>query len=182
MFAAVALFIERAAAIRPGFCVTNENAPAVAEICARLDGLPLAIELAAARIRLLTPAAMLARLDRRLPLLSGGARDLPTRQQTLRSAIAWSCDLLADHERVLFHRLGMFVGGCTIESAEVVCADADERGPIFILDGIESLISQSLLRQAETPDGELRLFMLETIREFTLERLDAAGETESLRR
>ena len=182
LFAAVALFIERSAAIRPDFCVTNENAPAVAEICARLDGLPLAIELAAARIRLLTPAAMLARLDRRLPLLSGGARDLPARQQTLRGAIAWSHDLLDDSERALFRRLGVFVGGCTIESAEAVCADVDEREPISVLDGIESLVGQSLLRQVDGPDGEPRLLMLETIREFALEQLDAAGETESLRR
>ncbi|MFN8526764.1 MAG: adenylate/guanylate cyclase domain-containing protein [Chloroflexota bacterium] len=181
-FAAVALFIERATAIRPDFAVTNENAPAVAEICARLDGLPLAIELAAARIRLLTPSAMLVRLDRRLPLLAGGARDLPARQQTLRSAIAWSHDLLDEAERVLFRRLGVFVGGCTIEAAEAVCADVGDQDRISVFDGIETLVSQSLLRQEEGQDGEPRVLMLETIREFALEQLDAAGETDSLRR
>jgi predicted ATPase/class 3 adenylate cyclase len=182
-FTAVALFIERATAIRPDFAVTNENAPAVAEICARLDGLPLAIELAAARIRLLTPQAMLARLDRRLPLLTGGARDLPTRHQTLRSTIAWSYDLLDDDaERALFRRLGVFVGGCTIEAIEAVCADVGNSESLLALDGIESLVSKSLLRQEEGSAGEPRFQMMETIREFALEQLAAAGETASLRR
>ena len=182
-FTAVALFIERATAIRPDFAVTNENAPAVAEICARLDGLPLAIELAAARIRLLAPQAMLTRLDRRLPLLTGGARDLPTRQQTLRSTIAWSYDLLDDDaERALFRRMGVFVGGCTIEATEAVCAAVGDGESLSALDGIESLVSKSLLRQEDGPDGEPRFQMMETIREFALEQLTAAGETASLRR
>ena len=117
---AVRLFIERALMARPDFPVTNENAPAVAEITARLDGLPLAIELAAARLRLLSPQAILARLGDRLALLSGGARDLPERQQTLRAAIAWSYDLLDPAERDLFERLGVFVGGWTLDAAEAV--------------------------------------------------------------
>jgi predicted ATPase len=118
--AAVALFVERAVAIRPSFAVTDENAPAVAEICHGLDGLPLAIELAAARVRLLTPRAMLSRLDRRLPLLTGGARDRPVRQQTLRAAITWSHDLLEPDEQRVFRRLAVFVGGFTLEAIEGV--------------------------------------------------------------
>ena len=120
-YAAVALFIQRAIAVKPDFMVTNENAPAVAEICHRLDGLPLAIELAAARIKLLTPQAMLSRLERRLPLLTGGARDLPERQQTLRHAIDWSYNLLDDQAKRLFRRLAVFASGWTLEAAEL-CA------------------------------------------------------------
>jgi predicted ATPase len=172
-YAAVELFIQRALAVKPDFAVTNENAPAVAEICVRLDGLPLAIELAAARVRLLPPEALLARLGSRLKLLTGGARDLPARQQTLRDTIAWSYDLLDDAEKRLFRRLSVFVGGCTLEAVEAVCTDArdEERGmrneaalerlsliphSSFLvtddaLDGLESLVSQSLLRQEEPP-------------------------------
>jgi predicted ATPase/class 3 adenylate cyclase len=179
-YAAVALFIERAMAIRPEFAVTNENAPAVAEICVRLDGLPLAIELAAARTRLLSPQVMLARLERRLPLLTGGARDLPVRQQTLRGAIAWSHDLLDEGERTLFRRLAIFVGGCPLEAAEAVC-DVDGDLGIDPLDGVASLLAKSLLRQEVDAEGELRFGMLETIREYALERLDESGEAPVLR-
>src|SRR5262245_60776625 len=134
-YEAVRLFVERAVAVKAEFAVTNENAPAVAEICHRLDGLPLAIELAAARIRHLPPQAMLARLERRLPLLTGGARDLPARHQTLRGAIAWSYDLLAPSEQVLFGRLGAFVGGCTLEAAQAVCSIAGDVH-LDVLDGL----------------------------------------------
>ncbi|OGG56550.1 MAG: hypothetical protein A3F84_22560, partial [Candidatus Handelsmanbacteria bacterium RIFCSPLOWO2_12_FULL_64_10] len=189
-YEAVRLFIERALAVRPDFAVTNENAPAVAEICHRLDGLPLAIELAAARIRLLPPQAMLARLGRRLPLLTGGARDLPARQQTLRNAIAWSYDLLDAGEHTLFRRLAVFVGGFTLEAAEAVCRElsvgAVREPPLQVidvdgLDGLESLVSKSLLRQEEVA-GEPRFIMLETIQEYALERLTESGEAEAMRR
>ena len=155
-YAAVALFLERAAAIRPDFAVTDENAAAVAEICARLDGLPLAIELAAARVRLLTPQAMLTRLERRLPLLTQGAQDLPARQRTLRDTIAWSYDLLTPDEQALFRRLAIFVGGCTLESAEAAAtADVGDRrwGLIVdeVLDGMDSLLSKNLLRRMPGP-------------------------------
>jgi class 3 adenylate cyclase len=133
-FGAVALFIERAAAIKPDFAVTNDTAPAVAEICHRLDGLPLAIELAAARVRLLNPQTMLTRLEHRLPLLTGGARDLPARQQTLRGAIDWSHDLLEPHEQRLFRQLAVFVGGFTLETAEAVC-HVDSGLEVDVLDG-----------------------------------------------
>jgi non-specific serine/threonine protein kinase len=183
----VALFVERAAAIRSDFAVTAENAPAVAEICTRLDGLPLAIELAAARVRLLSPQAMLARLERRLPLLTQGPQDLPARQRTLRDAIAWSYDLLTPAEQELFRRLAIFVGGCTIESAEAVDqADVGERLMHLdagdVLDGIDSLLAKSLLRRLPGPDDVLRITMLETVREFGLECLQAAGELHALRR
>jgi len=175
-YAAVQLFIERAEAVKPDFVVTSENAPAVAEICARLDGLPLALELAAARIKLLSPQAMLSRLENRLNLLTGGARDLMARQQTLRSAIAWSYDLLGDGEKRLFERLSIFVGGCTLEAAAAVCGQ-DGDLEIDILDGVTSLADKSLLRQAGGMENEPRFVMLETIREFGQERLLAVGET-----
>ncbi len=190
--AAVALFVQRVREVRPDFTLTSENAGAVAEICRRLDGLPLAIELAAARCRMFTPQALLARLERRLPLLTGGARDLPARQQTMRAAIAWSYDLLSQPEQALFRRLAVFAGGCTLHAAEAVCQGnhiATEGGSpgamrlpplsIDLLDGIESLLAKSLLQHdADSPslDGEPRFSMLATIREFGLERLDAAGE------
>jgi predicted ATPase/class 3 adenylate cyclase len=179
-YEAVALFIERAMAAKPDFAVTNENAPAVAEICARLDGLPLAIELAAARSNVLGPQAMLARLGHRLTLLSGGARDRPERQQTLRGAIDWSHDLLSDDERALFRRLSVFVGGARLDAIEGVCP-GDELS-IDLLDGLTSLVDKSLLRQSTAPDGEPRFFMLETIREYALERLDESGHGPELRR
>jgi predicted ATPase/class 3 adenylate cyclase len=178
-YAAVELFIQRAVAAKPDFQVTNGNAPAVAEICVRLDGLPLAIELAAARTRLLPPQALLGRLDRRLPLLTSGARDLPARQQTLRNTIAWSYDLLTEEEKRLFQRLAVFVGSCTLEAAEAVCG---EELQISVLEGLASLVEQSLLKQEESAGGEARFFLLETIREFGLECLAASGEEEELRR
>ena len=178
--AAVALFIERAAAIKLNFAVIDENAPAVAEICHCLDGLPLAIELAAARVRLLTPQAMLTRLERRLPLLTGGARDLPARQRTLRGAIAWSHDLLEPNEQRLFRRLAVFVGGFTLEAVEAVC-DVNGDLEIDVLDGMASLVAKSLLRQEDELGGDLRFGMLETIREYAFEQLDASGELSALR-
>ncbi len=176
---AVALFIERAATVRPDFRITTENAPAIAEICARLDGLPLAIELAAARVRLLSPQAILTRLERRLGLLSGGARDLPERQQTLRGAISWSHDLLDQVQQALFARLSVFVGGCSLTSAQTVCdPDGDLGGDV--LDILSALVDQSLVRQ-EDRTGEPRFRMLETIREFAAEQLASRGEEAATR-
>jgi len=171
------LFIERAQASDPRFAVTDENAPAIAEICSRLDGLPLAIELAAARARLLSPQAILNRLETRLGLLTGGARDLPERQRTMRGAIEWSHALLDEHECVLFRRLGVFLGGFTLDAAEEVCA-LDARDDV--LSGVASLLDKSLLR-AESAGTDQRLRMLETIREYALERLDASGELALMR-
>ncbi len=180
--AAVALFLQRAQAVKPEFQLTNTNARAVAEICVRLDGLPLAIELAAARIKLLPPQALLDRLGRRLALLTSGARDVPARQQTLRSTIQWSYDLLDVREQHLFRLLSVFVGGCTLEAAEAVCgagggASAGLAGSV--LDGVASLIDKSLLHQTEQEGEEPRLVMLETIREFGLERLTSSGERQA---
>jgi len=188
-YEAVQLFIERAQAVRPDFAITAENAPAVAEICARLDGLPLAIELAAARSKLFPPRALLARLDKRLALLVGGPRDLPARQQTLRGAITWSYDLLDAAEQALFARLGVFAGGCTLKAAEAVLSDdgrSETEMTIFIpsdavLDGLASLVDKSLLEQVEGVGDESRLVMLETIREYALEQLAAHDENETLR-
>jgi predicted ATPase/uncharacterized protein HemY len=179
-YAAVRLFVERARAVRPGFTLSAENAATVTEICARLDGLPLAIELAAARIRALQPAALLARLDSRLKVLSSSVRDLPTRQQTLRGAIDWSYDLLSKDEQTLFTRLAVFVGGCTLEAAEAMCG-ADSDLALDMLDGVESLIEKSLLLRSEGADRELRFVMLETIREYALERLANDDTAEALR-
>jgi predicted ATPase/class 3 adenylate cyclase len=178
-FEAVRLFTERAAAVQPGFRVTEENAPAVAEITARLDGLPLAIELAATRTKVLTPQEMLPRLEQRLAVLTSGARNLPERQRTLRGAIAWSHDLLDESEGRLFARLSAFVGGWTLESADVICAPA-EIG-LDILDGMASLVDQSLIRRIDT-NGRPRFGMLETIREFATEELQTEGELEVTRR
>jgi predicted ATPase len=177
---AVDLFIQRARAVRPGFMLTQENARAVAEICSRLDGLPLAIELAAARIKALTPQSIQQRLDRRLQLLTGGARDLPARQQTIRNMITWSYDLLEEDEKILFRRLAPFVGGCTLEAAEYVCSRGGE-SDLDVLDNITSLIDKSLLRQKEQGDGEMRYTMLETIKEYGLEQLESSGEAEAIR-
>lgn len=171
---AVALFVERARAFKPGFELTEDNAHAVAEICLRVDGLPLALELAAARVRLLAPQALLARLGQRLPLLTGGGREAPARQQTLRATIDWSYDLLSASEQTLFVRLACFAGGRTLEAAEAVCGAT--------LDDVASLVDKSLLREREGLDGEPRFDMLATLREYALERLEAGGEANELRR
>src|SRR5262249_49440393 len=142
------LFVERAQAVRPDFALDAENGPLVAAIVQRLEGLPLAIELAAARGRALPPAALLSRLGDRLKLLSGGGSALPLRQQTLRGAIQWSYDLLTEPEQTLFRRLGIFAGGCTLEAAEAVC-DPDGDAGLDVLEGIESLLEKSLLRTAD---------------------------------
>jgi predicted ATPase/transcriptional regulator with XRE-family HTH domain len=189
-YPAAALFVERARAARPDFALTAANAPAVAAICARLDGLPLAIELAAARVKLLPPAALLARLEHGLGMLAGGARDLAERQQAIRSTIAWSENLLATEERVLFRRLAIFAGGCTLEAAERVCVAPEGVEPLGIdlLDGLSTLVDQSLVQPREE-DGEPRFGMLHVIREYALERLEEesastgrAPEAEALRR
>jgi predicted ATPase/DNA-binding SARP family transcriptional activator len=177
----IRLFIERAQAANAAFALNEANASAVAEICHRVDGLPLAIELAAARVRLLSPEAMLRRLERRLPILQGGARDLPARQRTLRDTIAWSHDLLTEEEQWLYRSLTVFVGGCTLEAAEAVCRP-ESGPPIDVLETAGALVDKSLLRQVEGVDGELRLEMLETIREFGQEQLELIGEVGALRR
>jgi predicted ATPase/DNA-binding CsgD family transcriptional regulator len=179
--AAVMLFVARAGAARPEFVLTDQNAVAVAGVCQRLDGLPLAIELAATRITHLPPALLLARLDQRLPLLTGGPHDLPARLQTMRDAIAWSYSLLPLPVQKLFRTLSLFVGGFTLEAAEVV-GDAGGEDGMSILDGVASLVVQSLLHQVEEVGAEPRYVMLETIREYAREQLDASGETEETRR
>lgn len=178
---AMELFVQRAAAVRPDFAITAENAPAIQEICCRLDGLPLAIELAAARTKVLTPSAMLDRLQSRLQLLTGGALDLPERQQTLRKTIDWSHDLLKEPERKLFRRLSIFVGGCTLEAAEAVC-DTDRDLGMDLLEGLFSLVDKNLLQRVDRPEGETRFSMLEMIREYGLECLTESGEHTSVRR
>jgi predicted ATPase/DNA-binding CsgD family transcriptional regulator len=188
--AAVQLFVARAQAAAHGFALTPGNAAAVAALCRRLDGLPLALELAAARTPVLPPPAMLDRLSSRLALLAGGARDLPARQQTLRSAIAWSYDLLGEPERRLFRRLSVFVGGFTLEAAAAVCAGAgDAEGEAAVVEGVGSLVGQSLVRPEDRegaaagprPAPLPRFEMLETIREYAAERLKASGEAEEMR-
>ena len=172
-YAAVQLFVRRAGAVQPRFALTDENGAAVAAICRRLDGLPLAIELAATHLRLLTPAALLRRLDRRLALLTDGARDLPVRQQTLRATLDWSFQLLSARQQRVFARLGVFVRGATVEAIEVVCG-LDERGDV--LAAVTALLEQSFLYRPADRDGEPRIAMLETIREYALEQLRASGE------
>ena len=180
-YSAITLFVQRAAAVKPDFKLTEENAGAVAEICARLDGLPLAIELAAARAKLLSPTAILSRLASRLQLLTGGARDLPARQQTLRQAIDWSYDLLSAPEQKLFRRLAVFRGGCTLEAVESVCNTKSDL-ELDVLDGMGSMVDKSLMRQVEQEDGEPRFVMLETIREYGIEKMAASGEENFTRR
>ncbi len=180
-YSAVALFLQRARAVRSSFTLSKENAAAIAGICARLDGLPLAIELAAARIKVLAAQAILDRLASRLDFLRGGAHDLPARHQTLRGAIAWSYDLLADHEKAFFQRMAVFSGGCTLEAAQRVGV-ADGRPGMDALDGVTALVDKSLLRQEESPAYEPRFVMLETIREYGVERLKSAGGWEAARR
>ena len=172
---AVVLFAQRAVAAKPDFELNQENALTVAEICARLDGLPLAIELAAARVKVLSPSLMLTRLASRLQLLTGGARDLPQRQQTLRAAIDWSYDLLSAAEQKLFRRLSVFAGGCNLEGVEAVC-DAKADLALDLLDGMASMVDKSLVQQVEPAKGESRFVMLDTIREYALEKLEASGE------
>jgi predicted ATPase/class 3 adenylate cyclase/Tfp pilus assembly protein PilF len=198
---AVILFIQRAEAVKASFEVNNQNAPAVAEICYRLEGIPLAIELAAARVKVLSPQAMLSRLESRLKLLTGGARDAHTRQQTLRNTIEWSYDLLSDEEKRLFRRASVFRGGRTLEAIEEVCAggvrgwglgisSTDELTPnpqsltplqIDVLDGVTSLVDKSLMYAVERARGETRYWMLETIYEYANEKLDESGEGEETR-
>src|SRR5579859_113779 len=172
---AVELFVQRAVAAKPDFELNSENALAVAEICARLDGLPLAIELAAARVKVLSPPLMLARLASRLQLLTGGARDLPQRQQTLRAAIDWSYELLTAAEQKLFRRLSVFAGGCNLEGVEAVC-DTKSDLDLDLLDGMASMLDKSLVQKIEQTTGESRFVMLETIREYAMEKLDESGE------
>ena len=194
---AVQLFLARAREIRPDFALTAENSTAVAEICRRLDGLPLAIELAAARLSVLSPRVMLERMDRRLPLLTGGPRDLPDRQQTLRAAIAWSDDLLLPEQRSLFHRLAAFAGTWSLEAAEAICCgDAPvpaERGgiansapapiidPVHVIDNLAVLVDHSLVHQETGAAGAVRFQMLSTIREYALERLEGTRNADAVR-
>jgi predicted ATPase/class 3 adenylate cyclase len=180
-YEAVRLFIERAKSAKADFEVTDESAPAVAEICVRLDGLPLAIELAAARIKMLPPKAMLQRLSSRLKLLTGGARDLPERQRTLRGTIEWSFALLEQGEQLLFGRLAVFSGGRTLEAMEAIC-DAEGDLPVDAFEGVSSLLDKSLLRQEEGPGGEPRFVMLETVHEFAREKLEQSTEAEQIKR
>jgi predicted ATPase/class 3 adenylate cyclase len=183
-YESVALFLQRAKAANPHFEITEANAPAVAEICVRLEGLPLAIELAAARARLLAPQAMLERLSSQLKALTGGARDLPARQQTIRGTIDWSYNLLDEGEKMLFARLGVFVGGWTIEAAEEVCGSSlpsSDGLALDVFDGLEALSDKSLIRQVEGVEGETRFMMLETIREYAAEKLAESGEAETIR-
>jgi predicted ATPase len=175
----VKLFAERASAVRPDFRLTDQNLPIVAEICRRVDGLPLAVELAAARIRILSPAELLGRLESRLSTLTGGARDLPERQRTLRATIDWSHELLEPEERRLFARLSVFAGGWSREAAEAICASDLS---IDVLDGLESLLDKSLVRREDMPDDQLRFDMLETIREYAKERLEEDGDAVRVRR
>jgi predicted ATPase len=177
---AVRLFAERAGAIVPNFAVSDDNVRVLTDICRRLDGLPLAIELAAARVKVLPPAAMLDRLERRLPLLAGGSRDLPARQQTMRDAIAWSYDLLSPDEQRLFRRLAVFAGGFTLEAAGAIAALQGDAG-IDTFDGIAALVDKSLVRLDAEPGREPRYGMLETVREFAVERLEASGDGDAPR-
>ncbi len=189
-YEAVRLFIERAVDVKPDFEVNNDNAPAVAEICVKLDGLPLAIELAAARIKILPPQAILTRLQglqsqSRMKLLTGGAKDLPARQQTLRNTIEWSYDLLDEGEKQLFRRLAVFQGGRTLEATEAVCNSDGDLG-VEVLDGVQSLVDKSLMRQeegeGEGAGGEPRFVMLETIHEYAMDKLEESGEAEQIKR
>ena len=178
-YAAVALFILRAQTVKFDFHITNATAPAIAQICVRLDGLPLAIELAAARIKLFSPPVLLSRLNQRLNILTGGARDAPVRQQTLRNTLAWSYELLEAGEQLLFRRLSIFVGGATLEAIEALYTILSDE-PDQVLEGIASLIDKSLLKQSVQEGEETRFHMLETVREYGLERLDTLGEWQTV--
>jgi predicted ATPase len=177
---AVALFVQRAQAAAPNFALHATNAAAVAAVCQRLDGLPLALELAAARSVLFTPQALLAHLDSPLAVLTGGPRDLPAHQQTLRSTIGWSYDLLQPREQLLFARLGVFGGSFTSDAVTAMCTGADD-GALDVLDGLALLLDQSLIQHELSASGEVRLRMLETVREYALEQLTQAQEADSLR-
>ena len=179
-YEAVALFVSRAQATKPTFQLTASNAPAITEICVRLDGLPLAIELAATRIRLFSPQSLLAQLGQRLDILIRGVLDAPARQRTLRDTIAWSYHLLDESEQHLFRRIAVFVGGCTLEAIEAVCGEPGDAIP-SVMDGVESLIDKNLLQQTAQEEEEPRLRMLETIREYALEMLAASGEMATAR-
>jgi predicted ATPase/DNA-binding CsgD family transcriptional regulator len=172
-----ALFVQQARAVRLDFELTPENASDVAQICVRLDGIPLAIELAAARSKLLSPSGLLARLSSRLDTLTGGAHDLPSRQQTLRNTIEWSYNLLDEGEKILFARLAVFRGGSSLEAIEAVCGGDL---PLDVLDGLESLINKNLIQQKELSGGEARFVMLETLHEYAWERLEAGGEAPAI--
>ncbi len=191
------MFIERARLIKSNFALSPENAQSAAEICRRLDGLPLAIELAAARVRVISPQIILERLENRLKLLTGGAKDLPARQQTVRGTVEWSYELLDKDEKTLFRRLAVFAGGFTFEAAEAVCANYElqitnhelsenqkpkNKDQIEVLDGITSLLNNSLLVQKESATDEPRFRMLEVVREYALELLEASGEADAIRR
>jgi len=181
---AVALFVRQAQAVAPGFTLHGANAVAVAAICRRLDGLPLAIELAAARVRTLAPAALLARLTLALPLLTGGARDLPERHRTLRATLDWSHDLLHQGEQAVFRRLAVFAGGCTLEAAAAVCGTGEPLA-VELLDWLGALLDQGLVQRTIPPDDEgdePRFAMLETVREYALGHLTASGESEAVSR
>jgi predicted ATPase/class 3 adenylate cyclase len=180
-YEAIRLFLERAQAAKPELAISDRNVYAIVEVCHRLDGLPLAIELAAARVNVFSPQALLARLEHRLATLTSGPRDLPVRQQTLRQAIAWSYDLLTPDEQMLYRRLAVFVGGCTLTAAEAVVAGGGPDLNLDVVNGMASLVDKNLLRQEETA-GDLRFRMLETIREHALERLITAGEVDRFQR
>ncbi len=177
-YEAVELFVQRAQAVRADFALTDENGSAVAQMCARLDGLPLAIELAAARVRLLRPQSMLTHMDNRFRFLTGGARDLPARHQSLHATIDWSYDLLNPDEKAFFQRLAVFVGGFTLQAADAVCSFS---GDLDALNGLGALVDQSLLKPSGVY-GEPRFSMLETIHEFALEKLAASGELDAVQR
>ncbi len=176
---AVALFVERAAAVRPGFVLTERTTPAVVEICRRLDGLPLAIELAASRLTMLSPETLLARLESQLGMLTGGARDLPERHRTMRATVAWSIDLLDDDEQRVFERFSVFASPCTVDEAEAVCSAGSPLAG-SPLDALASLLEKSLLRRKTGVDGEPRFSMFAVVRELASERLRARGEEEDV--
>lgn len=178
--ASLTLFVQRARATRPDFQLTADNAATIAAICTRLDGIPLAIELAAARIKLLSPQALLARLNHRLQVLTAGVRDAPERQQTLRKTIAWSYDLLTSEEQYLFRRICAFMGGCTLQALEAIMQSTGDNSSIDVVDGVASLLNKSLLKQREQFDGQPRLMLLETVREYGLESLMASGEADNV--
>jgi predicted ATPase len=177
---AVALFLARAQAAQPAFQLTPGNAPTIAELCTRLDGLPLALELAAPRLKLLSPQALLSRLEGRLQVLSVGARDLPERQRTMQATITWSYELLSPAEQALFRRLAVFVGGWRLSAAEQVCPEAGALD-LDVLEGLASLLDKSLLLQEQAETGETRFRLMHVLREFGLERLEGAGEMALMR-